>query len=342
MRRGSRSSRERRDERRVDARARHAAGGSSRAARSRPAASAFAIRPSCRGLPGRGARPARRARSRSGSRARRPAGTSPAQAQEPLEDAALDVARTRPATSPSSIPNSKFVSHWIASWSCGIAARIRSSSTRHRRLVRRARRSAWSSSATKALTGASGVGSETWKRQPARDHAVALQPREVRVRGRGRVCVAELARTPSSRPRSVAQSQPRQRAVGAGRRRRDLELRARAEHRVLPDDPVGARACLAVGQAAQAVAECGARCRKTSSGPPSGTLPTRCTPIGRKSVAAITPQPTARAARGRSDRDTPRRRVRRRGRTPVERVRLPGAPSVNEKNLDIDAYGVSK
>ena len=67
---------------------------------------------------------------------------------------------------PSSMPNSKLVSHWIPSWSAGMPARISSSSAIMRASYGGSTR-AWSGSATKALIGASGVGRQTWKRQPA-------------------------------------------------------------------------------------------------------------------------------------------------------------------------------
>ena len=78
---------------------------------------------------------------------------------------------------PSSIANSKLVSHWIASWSWGMASRMASSSCAC--APRRSARSAWSSGVTNALIGASGVGSDTWKRQWA-GSAVALEAGEER------------------------------------------------------------------------------------------------------------------------------------------------------------------
>ncbi len=106
-----------------------------------------------------------------------------------------------------------------------------------------------------ALTGASGVGSETWKRTCARDHAVALELGEDGVGRDRRVGEAEVAEHDVLGALAVAQPQLGQRAVGVRAGRPDLELRQRAEHRVLPQDPVGPRARLAVGQPAQAVAE---------------------------------------------------------------------------------------
>ena len=88
-----------------------------------------------------------------------------------------------------------------------------------------------------------------------RDRPVALEPRERAVGLHRRRRVAELLEGHPARVLAGAQPQLRERAVRRGARRADLELRQRAEQRVLPDDPVGAGAGLAVGQAADAVAQ---------------------------------------------------------------------------------------
>ena len=86
-----------------------------------------------------------------------------AEPHEPLHDAGPRVGN-HVAMTPSSMANSKFVSHWTASWSCGIASKIVASSVIIARLVDRLD-AAWSSAATNAAIGASGVGSDTWNRQ---------------------------------------------------------------------------------------------------------------------------------------------------------------------------------
>ena len=65
---------------------------------------------------------------------------------------------------PSSMANSKLVSHWTASWSCGMASKIVVSSWRMRASYSGSM-SAWSSGAMNAAIGASGVGRDTWNRQ---------------------------------------------------------------------------------------------------------------------------------------------------------------------------------
>ena len=87
--------------------------------------------------------------------------------------------------------------------------------------------------------------------------AVALAPGEHLVRGDGGLGVAEVVEAEGLERLAVAQPQPRERPVRARPGRADLELRPRAEHRVLPHDPVGARSGLPVGHLQEAVTELG-------------------------------------------------------------------------------------
>ena len=93
------------------------------------------------------------------------------------------------------------------------------------------------------------------KAAPSRDDPVALEHAEGPVRGERRLRVAERAEAELSALLARTELQPRERTVRARGRRCHLELRSGAQHRVLPDDPVGARARLAVRQAADSVAE---------------------------------------------------------------------------------------
>ena len=88
-----------------------------------------------------------------------------------------------------------------------------------------------------------------------RDHAVALELGEDGVGRHGRVGEAEVVEHDVLGTLAVAQPQLGQRTVGVRAGRSDLELRQGAEHRVLPQDPVRPWTGLAVGQAAQTVAE---------------------------------------------------------------------------------------
>ena len=106
-----------------------------------------------------------------------------------------------------------------------------------------------------ALTGASGVGSETWKRTCAGITPSRLSLAKMAYDDDRRVGEAEVVEHDVLGALAVAQPQLGQRAVGVRAGRSDLELRQGAEHRVLPEDPVRPRAGLAVGQPAQAVAE---------------------------------------------------------------------------------------
>ncbi len=106
-----------------------------------------------------------------------------------------------------------------------------------------------------ALIGASGVGSETWKRTCGGITPSRLSLAKMRVRRDRRVGEAEVVEHDVRGALAVAQPQLGQRAVRVRAGRSDLELRQGAEHRVLPEDPVRPRAGLAVGQPAQAVAE---------------------------------------------------------------------------------------
>ena len=176
------------------------------------------------------------------------------------------------ARSPSSIPNSKLVSHWIASWSCGIDSRIAGQlceDARPRSSVRRA----WSSGATKALIGASGVGRDTWNRQPrgTRPPASARGRRDTSER---RLGVAERVER-ELRPLALAQREAGQRPVEvlapAGRSRTaGRELSTGYCHTIQsargPVSPSGRR------RSRSPRAE--PRTRNTSSELPSGTLPT--------------------------------------------------------------------
>ena len=86
---------------------------------------------------------------------------------------------------------------------------------------------------------------------------VALAPGEHLVRGDGGLRVAEVVEAEGLERLAVAQPQAGEGPVRARPGRADLELRPRAEHRVLPHDPVGARAGLAVGHLQEAVTELG-------------------------------------------------------------------------------------
>src|SRR5216117_1661956 len=125
---------------------------------------------------------------------------------------------------PSSIPNSKLVSHWIASWSWGTSWTT-SRSSASRRASYAGSRAPWCSGTTNALIGDGGVG------------------------------VAERLEAHVLGARAVLEPDARQRPPAVRRRRHDFEPRLRGEDGQLPDDPVGARARLAVGHTAQAVAE---------------------------------------------------------------------------------------
>ena len=72
-----------------------------------------------------------------------------------------------------------------------------------------------------------------------------------------RLGVAEVTEAHRVDRLAVADAQAGQGTVRAGTRRAHLELRSRAEHRVLPDDPVRPRPGLAVGDVVEAVAELG-------------------------------------------------------------------------------------
>ena len=86
-----------------------------------------------------------------------------------------------------------------------------------------------------------------------RHHAVTLEAREDPVGGQRRVRVSERPEGHALRARPVGQADARQRppAIRAGRHH--LELALGGEDGELPDDPVGPRAGLAVGDAPEAI-----------------------------------------------------------------------------------------
>ena len=86
-----------------------------------------------------------------------------------------------------------------------------------------------------------------------RDLAVALAAGEDVERRQGRLGVAEVVEAQRVQRLTVADPQARQLPVRVGTGRAHLELRARAEHRVLPDDPVRPWPGLAVGELADPV-----------------------------------------------------------------------------------------
>ena len=90
-----------------------------------------------------------------------------------------------------------------------------------------------------------------WKR------AVTLEPCEQPIRRERGLGEAKIAEAHLRRSDAGAESELRQRPVRVVAWRSDDELRKRAEDRVLPKDPVGARAGFAVGDPAQPVAEFG-------------------------------------------------------------------------------------
>ena len=90
--------------------------------------------------------------------------------------------------------------------------------------------------------------------------------------------VAELLEPQRVDRLAVADAQPGKGAMRVLAGRADLELGPRAEHRVLPHDPVRARPGLTVGHAVEPFAELGHASWNTSSALPSGTLPTSRTP----------------------------------------------------------------
>ena len=102
-----------------------------------------------------------------------------------------------------------------------------------------------------------------WSRQrylePARrrDLSVALATGEHLERRQRGLGVAEVVEAQRVQRLAVTNAQPRERPMLVGARWTHLELRPRAEHWVLPDDPVRPRTGLAVGHLAQPVAELG-------------------------------------------------------------------------------------
>ena len=191
---------------------------------------------------------------------------------------------------PSSMANSKLVSHWMASWSCGMASKMVVSSWRMRASYSGSMR-CWSSAATNAAIGASGVGRDTWKRQCGGDQAVALASGEHGERRHGGLGVAEVVEADRLDRFAVAHPQAGQGAVGVGTRRADLELGTRAEHRVLPHDPVGPWSGLPVGELARA--------DRRAPTPSAGTPPRRCA-AARCRPAARPPTPPRRLAGSRT------------------------------------------
>ena len=142
---------------------------------------------------------------------------------------------------PSSMANSKLVSHWMASWSCGIASKMAPArpSSAPRRAVRcgpgpRARRRPRSARAGWAATPGTGSASGI---RPSR-----LRRAKMRYERDGRLRVAEVVEAQGVGRLAVADAQARQGTVRVVARRAHLELGPRAEHRVLPHDPVGPRA----------------------------------------------------------------------------------------------------
>lgn len=94
-----------------------------------------------------------------------------------------------------------------------------------------------------------------------RDDPVPLELREGPVRRDCDVGVAEVVEGHAARGRVRAQAHLGQSPVAVVTGGADLELGARAEHRVLPEDPVRARTRLPVGDPSEAVAQrlCSAR-----------------------------------------------------------------------------------
>ena len=154
--------------------------------------------------------------------------------------------------------------------------------------------------------------------------AVALAPGEHLVRGDGGLRVAEVVEAQGLERLAVAQPQARERPVRARPGRADLELRPRAEHRVLPDDPVGARPGLPVGHLQEAVAELGRHHLEDIFGTAKRHAAHEEHPARRLAVALLGHHPPP-----------PERRVRRRCRPCRVSVGVPldqaeGSPAANE------------
>ena len=218
---------------------------------------------------------------------------------------------------PSSMANSKFVSHWMASWSWGMASKIVGQLVHHARLVERL---------DAGLVLGRDERGDGRERRGQRHLEPAVHRRSGRracagrtpVRGDGGLRVAEVVEAERSRGTRRRATRRRGRArceIVPGRA--DLELGPRAEHRVLPHDPVGARPGLPVGHLHGG----GRRARSPSPGRrprhcASGTLPTSSTPPVAAPLlsSAITHHPLGRRVR----------RPRRPGRVSVE---CPARPS---------------